>query len=80
MAMGRRKKERRQPVVYSGRRTLPRTAAHPFYAGRSARFWRAGSSDSFVEELCARFYALKLGRHVVGRAGKYFRLLLIGYC
>ena len=34
--------------------------------------------DAFVEKLCARFYAERLGRPSL-RPGRYFRLLLVGY-
>ena len=34
--------------------------------------------DAFVEELCAAFYADRLGRPSL-RPGRYFRMLFIGY-
>ena len=76
MAMGRRKKERQQPLFIPAA-DLPRTAAHPFYA-KLNEVLAGWKFDSFVEELCARFYAEKLGRPSLA-PGKYFRLLLIGY-
>jgi transposase len=76
MAMGRRKKERQQ-ALFIPAADLPRTAAHPFYA-KLNEVLAGWKFDSFVEELCARFYAEKLGRPSLA-PGKYFRLLLIGY-
>jgi transposase len=76
MAMGRRKKERQQPLFISAA-DLPRTAAHPFYA-KLNEVLAGWKFDPFVEDLCARFYARKLGRPSLA-PGKYFRLLLIGY-
>lgn len=76
MAMGRRKKERQQPLFISAA-DLPRTAAHPFYA-KLNEVLAGWKFDRFVEDLCARFYARKLGRPSLA-PGKYFRLLLIGY-
>ena len=34
--------------------------------------------DAFVEQLCAVFYAERMGRPSL-RPGRYFRMLLIGY-
>jgi transposase len=76
MAMGRRKKERQQ-ALFIPAADLPRTAAHPFYA-KLNEVLAGWKFDPFVEDLCARFYAEKLGRPSLA-PGKYFRLLLIGY-
>ncbi|HSU69372.1 MAG TPA: transposase [Tepidisphaeraceae bacterium] len=76
MAMGRRKTERQQ-ALFIAAADLPRTAAHPFYA-KLNEVLAGWKFDPFVEELCARFYAEKLGRPSLA-PGKYFRLLLIGY-
>jgi len=35
--------------------------------------------DDFVERQCARFYAERMGRPSLA-PGRYFTLLLIGYC
>ena len=51
--------------------------AHPFYA-KLNEVLAGWKFDSFVEELCAKFYDQKIGRPGL-EPGKYFRLLLIGY-
>ena len=56
---------------------LPRSPAHPFYERLNRVLEKAGF-DGFVEGLCARFYAERLGRPSL-RAGRYLRMLLIGY-
>src|SRR5258708_10744322 len=76
MAMGRRKKERQQPLFIPAA-DLPRSAAHPFYA-KLNEVLAGWKFDEFVEQECGRFYAEKLGRPSLA-PGKYFRLLLIGY-
>jgi hypothetical protein len=60
MAMGKRKKERQQSLFIPAS-DLPRTAAHPFYA-KLNEVLAGWKFDPFVEELCATFYAQKLGR------------------
>ena len=76
MAMGRRKTGRQQ-ALFIPAADLPRTAAHPFYA-KLNEVLAGWKFDPFVEDLCARFYAEKLGRPSLA-PGKYFRLLLVGY-
>ena len=56
---------------------LPQSAGHPFYA-RLNRVLDDAGFDTFVETLCAKFYAEGLGRPSV-TPGRYFRLLLLGY-
>jgi transposase len=56
---------------------LPTPAAHPFYQRLNTLLAKAGF-DTFVEGLCAKFYAATMGRPSVA-PGVYFRLLLIGY-
>lgn len=56
---------------------LPRTAAHPFYT-RLNEILDTHGLDSYVEGLCARFYADDVGRPGLP-PDRYFRLLLIGY-
>ena len=76
MAMGKRKRERQEPlfVVASD---LPETPAHPFY--RKLNEVLAGwKFDELVEGLCRGFYAEVMGRPSLA-PGVYFRLLLIGY-
>ena len=55
---------------------LPRSAGHPFYE-RLNRVLSAAGFDAFVEDLCAKFYAV-MGRPSLA-PGRYFRLLLVGY-
>jgi len=76
MAMGKRKRERQEPlfVVASD---LPKTPAHPFY--RKLNEVLAGwTFDDLVEGLCRGFYAGVMGRPSLA-PGVYFRLLLAGY-
>ena len=56
---------------------LPRSPGHPFYERLNRVLEKAGF-DGFVEGLCARFYAERLGRPSL-RPERYFRMLLIGY-
>ena len=56
---------------------LPRSPGHPFYERLNQVLAKVGF-DAFVEQLCARFYAKRLGRPSL-RPGRYFRLLLVGY-
>ena len=55
---------------------LARSPGHPFYERLNRVLEKAGF-DGFVEGLCARFYAERLGRPSL-RPGRYFRMLLIG--
>lgn len=77
MAMGTRRKRRRQESLWIPVAELPSTAAHPFYQRLNALLDDAGF-DGFVEETCHTFYAPTLGRPSLA-PGIYFRLLLIGY-
>ena len=77
MAMGTRRKRRRQHGLWIAASELPTTAGHPFYDAaerdaRRARFRR------FVEGPCRTFYAEIMGRPSL-TPGRYFRLLLVGY-
>ena len=56
---------------------LPRSPGHPFYERLNQVLEKAGF-DAFVEALCARFYAERVGRPSL-RPGRYFRMLLVGY-
>jgi transposase len=77
MAMGKRKRGLKQPVIWIATRDLPRTAGHPFYE-RMNRILDQAGFDAQVEKLCAPFYAERMGRPSL-LPGRYFRLLLIGY-
>ncbi|MFQ5528569.1 MAG: transposase [Thermoanaerobaculia bacterium] len=74
--MGRRRKESQDALwVESGE--LARSPGHPFYE-RLNRVLEQAGFDEFVEGLCAKFYAERVGRPSLAPA-VYFRLLLIGY-
>jgi transposase len=76
MAMGRRKRDRQQPLFVAAG-DLPETPAHPFY--RKLNDVLAGwKFDDLVEGLCRPFYAGVMGRPSLA-PGAYFRLLLVGY-
>ena len=76
MAMG-KKKRRQQEDLWVATSELPHTAGHPFYERLNGLFNEHGFDD-FVEGLCAKFYADKMGRPSLA-PGVYFRLLLVGY-
>src|SRR5690606_22834169 len=76
MAMGRRKSER-QGSFWVATADLPTPMAHPVYQEVN-RILDKNGFDSFVEPLCAKFYAAKMGRPSLPPT-LYFRLLLIGY-
>lgn len=77
MAMGKRKRGLKQPVIWIATSDLPRTAGHPFYE-RINRILDQAGFDGEVEKLCAPFYAERMGRPSLV-PGRYFRLLMIGY-
>ena len=56
---------------------LARSPGHPFYEALNEVLSEHGFDD-FVEELCGKFYAEKMGRPSVA-PGVYFRLLMVGY-
>ena len=69
-----KKKRRQQEDLWVATSELPRTAGHPFYERLNGLFNEHGFDD-FVEGLCAKFYADKMGRPSLA-PGVYFRLLL----
>jgi transposase len=75
--MGKRKRKLHQSRMWIATSDLPRTAGHPFYE-RMNRILDQAGFDTQVEELCAPFYAERMGRPSL-LPGRYFRLLLIGY-
>src|SRR6476619_7260812 len=77
MAMGTRKRHAKQDSMWVATQDLPRSAAHPSYA-RLNQILDQHAFDRYVEEVCQRFYAAD-GRPGLA-PGRYFRLLLIGYC
>lgn len=76
MAIGKRKGER-QETLWIPTSEIPKPPAHPFYKQLNSILSQHGF-DGFVEKLCAKFYAPKMGRPGL-IPGIYFRLLLIGY-
>ena len=56
---------------------LPTSNGHPYFE-RLNRVLADFGFDAFVEELCAAFYADRLGRPSL-RPGRYFRMLFIAY-
>jgi transposase len=78
MAMGTRRKRRRQHSLWISAADLPTTtAAHPFYRRVNAML-DEHKFDEFVEGACRSFYAETMGRPSL-TPGMYFRLLLVGY-
>ncbi len=77
MSMGKRSNEPQQHNMWIATQDLPRSASHPFYKRLNQILKQAGF-DAFVEGLCARFYAPKMGRPSLS-PGCYFRLLMVGY-
>jgi transposase len=76
MAIGKRKRER-QETLWIPTGEIPAPPAHPFYQ-RLDSILKQHGFDGFVEQICAKFYAPKMGRPGL-IPGIYFRLLLIGY-
>src|SRR5664280_1925275 len=77
MAMGTRKDRERQEDLWVAYADMVVVPGLPFYVRLNAVLDSEGF-DAFVEKLCARFYAEKLGRPGLG-PGIYFRSLMIGY-
>ena len=74
MAMGTRDGE--QEELFVTHQQL-RTEGHPYYVGVNKVLAEHGL-DRFVEALCRKFYAKKMGRAGITR-GLHFRCLLLGY-
>lgn len=77
MAMGTRRRRRRQQRLWVGHQELAKGPAHPFY-DRMSELLEAEQFDEFAEKECAKFYAENNGRPSL-TPGIYFRLLLVGY-
>ena len=76
MAMGTRKKRRRQESLWYGGE-LATAPGHPFYT-RLNEVLDAAGCDFFCETQCAKFYHQKLGRPSLP-PGQYFRVMMIGF-
>ncbi len=77
MAMGKRPTARQGSPLWVTTADLPTNDGHPFFE-RLNRVLEEAGFDAYVEELCAVFYAARMGRPSL-RPGRYFRMLLIGY-
>jgi transposase len=75
MSLGKQKE--RQGTMWVAYDQIPKGPGHAFY-GHLQRILHRGRFDSFVQELCAPFYAKIMGRPSIP-PGQYFRMLLIGY-
>jgi transposase len=77
MGMGRRESQETQEEIWIANAELARSPGHPFYQ-RLNELLDIERFDLFVEGLCRKFYAAKMGRPSLV-PGIYFRSLLIGY-
>ena len=77
MAMGTRKRRRRQEQLWVTHTELATAPGHPFYE-RLNQLLDGEKFDEFCERECAPFYADSNGRPSL-TPGTYFRLLLVGY-
>jgi len=75
MAVG--KREADEQTMWVATSALPKSAGHPFYR-KLNELLRESGFDGFCEELCAPYYAEKMGRPSIP-PGVYFRMLLVGY-
>ena len=75
MALGKRKREQQALLVATT--SLPQSPGHPFYEQLN-RLLAEAQFDDYVESLCRRYYADKIGRPGIP-PGVYFRMLFIGY-
>ena len=75
--MGKRPAARQASPMWVDTADLPTNDGHPYFE-RLNRVLADSGFDGFVEELCAAFYADRLGRPSL-RPGRYFRMLFIGY-
>ena len=76
MAMGKRERQD-QGSFWVATSELPVGEAHPFYA-KVNHILGQKDFDAFVEDLCRKFYADRMGRPSLAPA-VYFRLMMIGY-
>jgi len=75
--MGTRQAEEKQEEIWIASVELARSPGHPFYQ-RLNELLDGEKFDLFVEGLCRKFYAPRMGRPGLA-PGIYFRSLLIGY-
>ena len=77
MAMGKKPAVRQGSSMWVSTADLPTSAGHPLFE-RLNRVLEGTGFDAFVEQLCAVFYAERMGRPSL-RPGRYFGMLSIGY-
>jgi len=77
MGMGTRQSLEKQEQIWIANGELARSPGHPFYH-RVNELLDGEKFDRFVEGLCRKFYAARMGRRSLV-PGIYFRSLLIGY-
>jgi transposase len=77
MGMGTRQGQGKQEEIWIANTDVARSPGHPFYQ-RLNELLDSERFDEFVEGLCRKFYAEKMGRPGLA-PGIYFRSLLIGY-
>jgi len=75
--MGTRQDREKQEDIWIANAELARSPGHPFYQ-RLNELLDGEKFDAFVEGLCGKFYAPRMGRPGLA-PGIYFRSLLIGY-
>ena len=75
--MGTRKDRERQEDLWVAYADIAAGPGHPFYV-RLNEVLDGEGFDAFVEKLCAKFYAVRMGRPGL-TPGIYFRSLMIGY-
>ena len=75
--MGTRRDRERQEDLWVAYGDIAAGPGHPFYV-RLNEVLDGEGFDAFVEKLCAKFYAVKMGRPGL-TPGIYFRSLMIGY-
>ena len=75
--MGTRQGQEKQEDIWIASGDVARSPGHPFYQ-RLNELLDGEKFDRFVEGLCRKFYAAKMGRPGLV-PGIYFRALLIGY-
>lgn len=77
MGMGTRQDQEKQEDIWIATVELARSPGHPFYQ-RLNELLDGEKFDAFVEGVCGKFYAPRMGRPSLA-PGIYFRSLLIGY-
>ena len=76
MALTRRPRQE-QPEFWIATQDIAKSPGHPFY-DKLNQLLDECEFDAFVEDLCAPYYADKIGRPSIA-PGVYFRMLFVGY-